>query len=138
MLLCFSEKILSFFLLLLQKQPFRVPETNPNVFCFLPLFIKLCSHSSSPSAAPATVHTALRSFPASSSSSSPSSASLSPTPRHAEHPQPLVFYHFGEWFAITCSNFPFNILSIPTALLTPLRGEKADRLIFSDQLPVDK
>lgn len=111
---CFvsQKKILSFFLLLLQKQPFRVPETNPTVFCcssslcqaLFPQQLPLCStcrssHSSEELSSFFFLLLLLTTSPS-------SSASLSPTPRHDEHPQPLVFYHFGGWFAITCSNFP--------------------------------
>lgn len=126
---CFiSQKILAFFLLLLQKEPFEIPEINPTVlWCSsslnkaqLPQQLPRCSiwHSS-------------QGFEELSSfllllliTLAFNSASFSPTPRHDEPPQTLVFYHFGGLPAITCSNLPFYVLSIPTALLTPLRGEE--------------
>lgn len=118
----FLRKILTSFLLLLQNQPFLIPEINPTVFCrssslnqaLLPQQLPRCSTCSSSQGfeelSSSLLLLLLATLP-------PNSASLSPIPRHDEPPQSLVFYYFGGLSAITCSSFSFQFFLFPQLFL---------------------
>lgn len=131
----FSENECYLFLLLLQKQPFLIPEIKPTVFSVPPSFPKLCLHSSSSAAVlvgswelrevPSSSFLLLTTFPAPLSPQNPSWAQCARTASGF-----LFIFHWLCKIHLRARVFLTNFVIFSYSLTLPERRESSYRLIF--------